>query len=255
MNNRHMKIDSGNVLKTFLKNVVSESVKNAQKLISEKGVFKDDPEEPASKSSEKISSPTQPQTKDKAAAPKAPPSAGTPAPGSPPAKVEPAPSPTSGAEEKPEKRTRGPNDIKAYISRQLKSMQGTLTVDKITDRLNTIRSGKSLKDEIVAGEMEKYFNDLSTTEREALNTFLLGITFIVNPPNDAGVAPEPSDKNIHMTIDKKDDVAHTPAEPVSPAKKAPTNVNPRRPSPAPRAASAGSIENTDAPVQVKKNVP
>lgn len=255
MNNKHVKIDSGDVLKTFLKNVVNESVKGAKKLISEKGVFKDDPEEkeqslpptgkakpPPVKSKEQFSSstpPADPTSKPAATEPSSP--------------VSDVPNAAQTKEEKPEKRTRGPNDVKAYIDRQLKSMQGTLTVDKVIDRLNTIRSGKSLKDEIVSTEMEKYFNDLSTTEREALNTFLLGITFIVNPPNDAGMAPDPGDKNIHMTIDKPD--KRPQGQETTSQKKAAPSVSPRRPSPAPRASSAGSIENTDAPVQVKKNVP
>lgn len=63
----------------------------------------------------------------------------------------------------------------------------------IIDKLNTIRSGHSFKDEVVGLEMKRYFEDLEPSERMALYAFLKGISQIVTGVIDGEDAMEPND--------------------------------------------------------------
>jgi len=69
-----------------------------------------------------------------------------------------------------------------------------ITPKMIADRLNTIRSGKSLEDEHVSVEMQHYFDDLTSAERTALMSFLTGIAEIVTAGVEGSEADEPSEK-------------------------------------------------------------
>jgi len=71
-----------------------------------------------------------------------------------------------------------------------------VTLEMIVTRVNSIRSGKSLKDEQVSVQMKHYFDNLPATERLALMTFLTGISDIVTADATAEAAPEPEDVDL-----------------------------------------------------------
>lgn len=73
-----------------------------------------------------------------------------------------------------------------------KLKQGDIDVDDITDKLNSIRSGKSFKDDKVGAAMASYVQSLSKAERVALLAFLKGIAQIVTGEVAAQAAEEPS---------------------------------------------------------------
>lgn len=80
-----------------------------------------------------------------------------------------------------------------------------ITLENVVEKLNSIRSGKSFKDDQVMAQMEKYYGDLKDAEKKALQAFLTGISQIVVAGVSGEQAPEPKDapSNIQMT-DKKD---------------------------------------------------
>lgn len=88
------------------------------------------------------------------------------------------------------------------------------TVDKITygmikDKLNTIRSGKSLKDEEIRTELKSYFKKLSDEERISLHTFLSAIAGILTSGIEGEVADEPSNPphDVQMSRDQETEPA------------------------------------------------
>jgi hypothetical protein len=78
-----------------------------------------------------------------------------------------------------------------------------ISLENVVEKLNSIRSGKSFKDDQVMAQMEKYYGDLKDAERKALQAFLTGIGQIVTAGVDGGAAPEPKDAptNVQM-VDK-----------------------------------------------------
>ncbi len=78
-----------------------------------------------------------------------------------------------------------------------------ISLENTVEKLNSIRSGKSFKDDQVMAQMEKYYGDLKDAERKALQAFLTGIGQIVTAGVDGGTAPEPGEapSNIQM-VDK-----------------------------------------------------
>lgn len=57
--------------------------------------------------------------------------------------------------------------------------KGQITIEMIVEKLNSIRSGRSFKDENILSQMSQYFNDLNDNEKLALYAFLKGISQIV----------------------------------------------------------------------------
>jgi len=79
---------------------------------------------------------------------------------------------------------------------------GDIEPKDIVDRLNSIRSGKSFKDEEVAGAMEEYIGSLSKAEKVALFAFLKGIAQIVTGEVPAEDAEEPSEAPSDVKMQK-----------------------------------------------------
>lgn len=70
----------------------------------------------------------------------------------------------------------------------------------VVDKLNIIRSGRSLKDSSVKQNMEKYVQGLSSTERVALLAFLKGIGQILTGeiPAQQAIDPTKDPADVHM---------------------------------------------------------
>jgi hypothetical protein len=84
-----------------------------------------------------------------------------------------------------------------------KLKKGDITAEEVIEKLNTIRSGKSFKDEEIMKAMESYVNDLNDAEKTALFAFLKGIAQIVTGEVEGTKATEPSDKPADVKMEKK----------------------------------------------------
>ncbi len=113
----------------------------------------------------------------------------------------------------------------------------------IRDELNTIRSGRSLRDKEIRAELKDYVTGLDTDERIALHAFLKGIGQILTAGIDSEQADEPSEEphDIKMSRDSDGDSGGSTPRPKKKqgAVKKPVN----------RAKQRG-LEDTSAPIQV-----
>ncbi len=80
---------------------------------------------------------------------------------------------------------------------------GDISADEVIEKLNTIRAGKSFKDEAIKSAMESYVSDLDDAEKTALFAFLKGIAQIVGGEVEGKEALEPSDKPASVKMEKK----------------------------------------------------
>lgn len=86
-----------------------------------------------------------------------------------------------------------------------KLKKGDVAVEDVVNNLNSIRSGKSFKDEAIRGSLEKYFNDLSRAEQVALVAYLKGISQVVSGEVPGDNAIEPADKEPAISMSKKNE--------------------------------------------------
>jgi hypothetical protein len=117
---------------------------------------------------------------------------------------------------------------------------GDVTVKDIVEKLNVIRSGRSLKDEDVKSSMEKYINDLESAEKTALFSFLKGISEIVTAGVEGEKAFEPSEKPASVKMEKKPTSSTIKVKPVV-VKKPPAEKK-----------SAEKEEDTTPPIKASK---
>lgn len=68
-----------------------------------------------------------------------------------------------------------------------------VTVDDIIEKINTIRSGKSIKDDDVHRELDEYVMQFSEDEKTALAAFLEGLGQILTSGIDSADAADPGD--------------------------------------------------------------
>lgn len=80
---------------------------------------------------------------------------------------------------------------------------GKVELEDVIDKLNIIRSGKSLKDEDVLASMKKYLDELDAAEKTALFSFLKGISEVMTAGVEGDKAYEPSDSPAKVKMDKK----------------------------------------------------
>jgi hypothetical protein len=83
------------------------------------------------------------------------------------------------------------------------AMKTAPDVDQIIEKLNSIRSGKSLHDSAVKSRFEGYVNDLKDTEKVALFAFLKGIAEIITGSLEPEQAVEPEDAPAKIHMHKK----------------------------------------------------
>lgn len=83
-----------------------------------------------------------------------------------------------------------------------KLVSGDISSDDIIDKLNTIRSGKSFKDDKIASSMKQYVDSLEKAEKTALLAFLKGIAQIITGEVGGDEALEPEDKPANVKMQK-----------------------------------------------------
>jgi len=86
--------------------------------------------------------------------------------------------------------------------------KGTVTADEIVEKLNSIRAGKSFKDDQISSSMSEYIESMSDAERTALFAFLKGIAQIVTGEVQAKQATSPESKPADVTMKKGADKQH-----------------------------------------------
>lgn len=114
----------------------------------------------------------------------------------------------SGSTEKEAKPSKTVDDEKQ------KMKKGDVTADDVVDRLNAIRSGKSFKDEAIAGKLSEYVDSLSKAERVALLAFLKGISQIVTGEVSADQAIDPASNPANVKMEKGDEEKKKSIKPV-----------------------------------------
>jgi len=68
-----------------------------------------------------------------------------------------------------------------------------VTIDDIIEKINTIRSGKSIKDDSIRRELDEYVMQFSEDEKTALSAFLEGLGQILTSGIDSENASDPGD--------------------------------------------------------------
>lgn len=81
--------------------------------------------------------------------------------------------------------------------------QGDIELKDVIEQINSLRSGKSLKNNGVYANFEKYFNGLDDAEKTALFTFLKSMVEIVVGDAEGDSVTDPSDNPANVKMDKK----------------------------------------------------
>ena len=127
-----------------------------------------------------------------------------------------------------------PAEKKAKPPTPAESEAEEVTYYKIRDKLNTIRSGKSLKDSDLKAELEQYVDRLSKDERRVLFTFLKSIGDIMTDVASGGSAADPSDPPVSLDVKPTDGAEEKKVSKGSQSTK----------------TSSSSPEDTSAPIKV-----
>lgn len=114
-------------------------------------------------------------------------------------------------EEAPEGQVVGQGQQQAQpVQQQVSSEDAQTPHPKISfamfrDKLNTIRSGRSLRDREIRGELKAYFKKLGHDEKEALYVFLDAIAQIITAGISSEDVPEPDEPPHDIEMDKGPD--------------------------------------------------
>jgi hypothetical protein len=95
-----------------------------------------------------------------------------------------------------------PASSKTVDDEKEKLKKGDVDTKDIVDKLNTIRSGKSFKDETIAAHLDEYVKSLSKAEKVALLAFLKGLAQIVTGEIPADDATNPADPGPDVEMKK-----------------------------------------------------
>lgn len=97
-----------------------------------------------------------------------------------------------------------PETSKTGDAEKEKLKKGEVKTKDVVDKLNAIRSGKSFKDDAIAGKLDEYVSSLSKPEKTALLAFLKGLAQIVTGEVEASAATNPADPEPDVEMKKSD---------------------------------------------------
>ena len=80
-----------------------------------------------------------------------------------------------------------------------------VTIDKVVDKLNMMRSGKSANDKEVKSNLDEYFKSLTMGERQSLYVFLDALNQIMTAGVEGKSAPEPEEQGIDTEPTRPDE--------------------------------------------------
>lgn len=123
---------------------------------------------------------------------------------------------------------------------EVDKLKKKVEVDDVIEKLNSIRSGKSFKDEKILASLTKYFDELEDSEKFALAAFLKGISQIVTGEIEGQQALDPGDKPFDIEMKKS-------------GRSGPVTLKPKivKSSGDAKEKSASSKEDTSGPVPIK----
>jgi len=120
-----------------------------------------------------------------------------------------------------------------------------ITFSMIKDRLNTIRSGRSLRDKEIRQNLKTYFKELSDEEQQELHTLLDNVAKILTAGIEASDGQPPDEDE-----DDEDDDNDSSENDSKPEEKPKTKA-PKQNEPAPQPVGSGTgIEDTSPPIDV-----
>lgn len=122
-----------------------------------------------------------------------------------------------------------------------KLKKGDVSVDDIIEKLNSIRSGKSFKDEHIKSKLSEYVESLTKAERTALFAFLKGISQLVTGEFEPKAAVDPAEDPSDIKMKKTN---------LSQKRTIKPNVI-KAPAPPEKEKSKPSKEDTTGPVPIK----
>jgi hypothetical protein len=123
-----------------------------------------------------------------------------------------------------------------------------ISPETIIDKLNTIRSGHSLKRSDIREQMEEYIAALEDAEKVALNAFLEGIAAIITGSEEGDEAEEPSPEVKMKTSTKV--VGDAPKKKVIVQADDDETVAVKKTKKVPKPKKSGSAEDTSPPIKV-----
>jgi hypothetical protein len=125
-------------------------------------------------------------------------------------------------ESKPEEEDAG--EDKEPVAAEPKQAEGddfAVSFDSIITAINTLRSGRSLKDKEVKSGVSQYYDKLTEEERMVMYTFLGALSKILTGAVDGSEAQDPSDDPLNFKIttadEEADQEAAADAEKIAPA--------------------------------------
>lgn len=120
------------------------------------------------------------------------------------------------AEEEVEEEEAAPEESEPAQKEKASKPAEDVTFFKIRDELNTIRSGRSLKDKELRSELEQYVDRLDDDERRVLHTFLAAIGNIMTDAVSGADAKDPSDPPTNLQVSKEKQQSPDKSEEQSP---------------------------------------
>ena len=112
--------------------------------------------------------------------------------------IEPKPKPDDEAQAEEEEKGGDEFEVQAPVAIPQK-----IQYAQIEKQVNNLRAGKSLKDKVISKELQDYFKELGTGEKQALFTYLASISAILTGGTSGEDAPRPGTLNIDITPEKE----------------------------------------------------
>lgn len=95
-----------------------------------------------------------------------------------------------------------PAPSKTADAEKEKLKKGEIETKDVIEKLNSIRSGKSFKDEQISAKLDEYVSSLNKAEKVALLAFLKGLSQIVTGEVEADTATNPADPEPDVEMKK-----------------------------------------------------
>ena len=87
-----------------------------------------------------------------------------------------------------------------------KLAKGNVSADDVIEKLNSIRAGRSFRDEAISSKLEEYIESLTKAEKVALLAYLKGLSQIVTGEFDVDDVMDPGDDPATIAMKKKNQV-------------------------------------------------
>ncbi len=123
----------------------------------------------------------------------------------------------------------------------ISAMKQVPELDDVIEKLNSLRSGRSLSDETVSQAFEQYYGRLDDPEKVALFTFMKGIAQIVTGEVPGNNAVDPSEHPANVDMKKNDTQKNVTIKPAVI----------KKPLPTPGKKTSNKEEDTTAPAPIK----